>query len=971
MRDAALGASVAVSARTGAICTLAILAAALGCQLLDAEQASTAALKVLSATLAVGIVPGALATLIWRPRPQLTALEVIGFGIAISFGLAQLLTVLAVFAHLNAAVTLTVLATASALMAARVVQRPAGRILVTLDELIVLSLLLALAAFLYMLGSPVVSSEDQIHAAIVRRLSELDAPRLDNLYFVPGIVYTYPFPGIHYSMALVARLAEIDPLFVYHKLRFFWGPSTLVMLYLAARAAFGASAIACAVTVTAVVLVCSGVFAMVPGFSWGWGQLAPYSHASDVAMTVLLPALLVVAFGYIRAESTRERMFFLAGTVMLLLMLTVVHMREVVQFAVYTGSFLMVTIAARRFRAYSRRTAALVALAVAIAAVHASWVRELGPLYSDVLDQRRSDLMSIAAATSLPSVMFSPASTVIGDYLPEFQHMWNGLTPFFLFAGPAVIVLFQRQPLVWFVASGTTVYLALMSVPFLAIPYIYLTYHEILYTPVRNIMFFVYLLAGAFLYATVVGLTRIDRSRLSALAAGAAGGALALMATVSLNRSHLGFFAPLITAYGLTFVYLSGSGGLKASGYRKVELKISAYRKPRTVVAALVGIVALAALWPDHSPVPRTERVTIRWRSGLTDAGRVALEGQLSLRLGEPKPDRTDEVNVWDYRLADLSVDHVRTIVAHPDVVDTHFIDRSTFAVESQPPPGDQPLGVRYVRWVQYPGTLLLMVTALLMWTLGLVVPSALASRQEQPVASFDAAMCEPFYRRALPFALLIVPFGLWSARPALSPLPLTAERPAGVATPRAMVAQLPCVTTPRMPAPLTANLFPGDAVILPERTTCPPDYALVEWIQAHVPVEAVFAIDLWSPYLLSVFTPQQVVVLPLNETALADLKQVFSNRNYSRLFEDRMRRYRVQPFFNSAETPAERAAFVEALGVTHVLVDPAYYDELRPVLDGLSQQFTLQYAGSKWAVYEVAGGARTGRAGRSIDPLP
>ena len=48
---------------------------------------------------------------------------------------------------------------------------------------------------------------------------------------------------------------------------------------------------------------------------------------------------------------------------------------------------------------------------------------------------------------------------------------------------------------------------------------------------------------------------------------------------------------------------------------------------------------------------------------------------------------------------------------------------------------------------------------------------------------------------------------------------------------------------------------------------------------------------------------------------------------DYYRFFNERMRRYRVQPFFNSVETPAERAAFVDALGVTHVLVDPPYYE--------------------------------------------
>ena len=166
------------------------------------------------------------------------------------------------------------------------------------------SLLLALSAVLYNLGSPMTWWEDQVHVSIVRRLSELASPRLDNLYVTPGIVYSYPIPGTHYFMALIARLSDLDALFVYHKLRFFWGPIALVMLYLAARAVFGPRGIASGVTVAATALVCSGAFAMVPGFDSGWGQLATFSHASDIAMNVLLPALLVVACGYLTGVMT-------------------------------------------------------------------------------------------------------------------------------------------------------------------------------------------------------------------------------------------------------------------------------------------------------------------------------------------------------------------------------------------------------------------------------------------------------------------------------------------------------------------------------------------------------------------------------------------------------------------------------------------------------------------------------------------
>ena len=941
MNDATPGASVSVSARAIGLFVLILIASALSCRLLDDGRASTVALKLLSATLVIGIVPGALATILARPRPQLSMLEVIGFGIAVSFGFVQLFTILAISLHVSAALVSAALVVGSALIAARAVYRPSGSVVVSLDELIVVSLLCLLGVFLYDLGSPVDWYEDQVHVAIVRRLTELQAPGLDNVYFAPGIVYTYPFPGTHYFMALVARLSDLDPLFVYHKLRFFWGPAALVMLHLVARAVFGGRAIASAVTVTAVAFVFSGAFAMVPGFGSGWGQLVPYSHASDVAMTVLLPALLVVAFGYLQAASTRERTFFLAATAMLVLMLTVVHIREVVQFASYIGCFLLVTIVVRRFRPYARRTAGLLALVLIIGTVYTFWQAQLPTLVGDIVGSQRADLSSILASSSVRALVLTPAPTLLSAFLLNADQTFDGLTPLFLFAGPAVLLLFPRRPLVWLVIVSTVAYLMVMTVPLFAIPYIYVTYFEILFTPVRNVIFFVYLLAGVLVYATVVALTRVDRTRISPLVVGALTGALALLVSLCLNRSASGFFTPLIAAYVLGFLVLSG-----APLTRKIGV--------RSVIGAVLVLIGLVMLFPERPPVQRLTNVSVRWTTGFSDVERAALEQRFSLAAGEPSSNYSDQVNVWNYALNDLSEDNIRALVTHPDAVDTNDIDRGRFTVSPQPPRSDDPyLGVEYVAWLQYPGWTLFLATAVFAWMLGFVVPVALASSGGRNAAdSLEMAMSEPFYRRALPFALFIVPFVLWSARPTLSPLPVVPDRPAGVGTPRAMVTQMACVTTPQVPAPYSEDILDGGPLMLAERTACPPDYDVIEWSRAHVPNDAVFAINRWNPHLPSVFMPQRVVVFPQLEVSFEREQELFGT--YYRFYEERMRTHGLQPFFNAVETPAERAAFIEALGVTHVLVDPAYYDEMHAVLDEFPDQFAMRYDRAGWAVYEV-----------------
>jgi hypothetical protein len=355
-------------------------------------------------------------------------------------------------------------------------------------------------------------------------------------------------------------------------------------------------------------------------------------------------------------------------------------------------------------------------------------------------------------------------------------------------------------------------------------------------------------------------------------------------------------------------------------------------------------------MWPDHPPVARQASVNVRWTAGLPDARREALERQFGLTNGERTANYSAEVNVWGYRLSDLSTENVKSLVTHPEVVDTNDIDRSTSTVPLQPPRVDHPfLGVEHTAWLQYPGRLLLVATGVLAWILAIVVPMLLAARPLTGApASFNAALSQPFYRRALPYMLFLVPFAVWSARPSLSPFALTPMPPAGrAATPQALLAQIPCVDLPRMPA-----RFAEEEVILPERTSCPPDPPLVAWARTHVPVDGVFAVDRWTVYPPQVFMPQQAVVFPTIDASFLQEDSLF--RNYYRVFEERVRRYRTQPFFNAVETPAERAAFVKALGVTHVLVSPAHYRELRPVLDSLSQQFALRYDYAQWAIYEV-----------------
>ena len=919
-----------LTARTFAVVLLIIPAAALASWMFSPDGAGGAAFRAVLATLAIGVTPGALLTLLWKPRSPLTIIEVVGFGIALSFGVVHLLTIGAVAMHVSPLITMSVLSAASLVMGCLVIWRGTGSLVVDVDDLIIIAAVIVIGVPLYQQGSPFDAYEDQVLVSIVRRLSVLELPRLDNLFPTPGVVYTYPFPGALYFMSLVTRLADVDAMFVYHKLRFFWGPASLVMLNLAARAVFGYASVATAVTLTAAILVAAGTFAMVDGFPSWWGQLTPYSYVPDVAMTVLLPALLVMAFGYFLASTDRERGFFLAGSVMLILMLTIIHIREMVQFAAYLGCFIVVTMCLRPFRGHARRAGVLLAIVLVMAGIYTAWQTRMVPVAAGVVAGERANLLVVASGLSVSGLIGTPATESLGDFIQDFDQVFAGLVPFLLFTGVIVVAAFRQRPLVWLLSSSTLAYLLVMTVPLLAIPYIYLTYFEILQIPVRNIIFFLYLFAGAFVYLVVVALARLDRTNLSQFAAGSLLGLVALLAMLTINRTTAGFLVPAIAAYAAALLYLWPM--------RRMVL--------RTVAVGVLAVIALVALWPDHQPVPRSDQVTIRWTTGLADERRMGLEERLSLLNPQRKTDGGPDENVWNYRLHDVSTTNVRNIVSNADVIDTHFIDRSSFTVERQPPPQDHPaFGVVHVTWLQYPGLFLMALTAVAVWAMAFVVPAIVASdRCSLLTTAFD----QPFHRFAVPYLLFIVPFALWPARPTLSPFAVAPMAPAGrAATPRALVEQTPCVTTPSAPA-----RFAEEDVVLPARTTCPPDYAVMQWVARNVPVESVFAVDRWTPYPPTVFMPQQTVVFPTLDASFIHEDSLF--RDYYRLFGDRMKRYRVQPFFNRVETPAERAEFVRDLGVTHVLVSPVHYDELRPVLEALPGQFTLRYDSARWAVYEV-----------------
>jgi hypothetical protein len=910
----------------------ALLALAASLPFVSDTTAVGAAMKVVGATMAVAILPGALLSLLWRPRAALGLLEWLAISIALSLGLVHLMTTGIIILHVGVprASVLLLVALAMGCVALLFTRHDAMRVSVGRDDVMGLIVLVVLAVCLYIQGSPVFDWEDQVHVSVVRRLAALDRLTLDNFYLTPHVVYTYPFPSTHAFMAFVTHIGNVDALFVYHKIRFFWGPAAVLMIYVGALAVFGTRMLALTSLLTGAVLTITGVFAVVEGSYWG--QLATFSHASDVAMALVFPALLALSYGFIVSEERRERALFCAGSLMLAFTLTVVHVREVVQYLAYLGCFAVIAVLCAPFRTMGRRAFVLLATTLVVAVVFLSWHQHVVRHVADLVDAQRGKLIAVARATSGRNLVLAPAADVLPSFVLWFDAPFHGLTPLLLFAGPIAIVAFRQRPLVWLIAASSVAYLLVMNVPALAIPYIYLTYSEILITPIRNLTPFLYMLAGPILCIVAVWIWTSLRSRVGAVVAVVTGGAVigvvGSLAPIAANQSEVRFFVPAILAWTATLLYLARPGPLATLTRRRVATFV-----------AIAGLSAVA-LWPDRTPrhVPPVI-VNIRWVAGISDIERIALERRFSL----VELQATDDPETRVYDMRNISRNNVKALVTSAAVRDTFHINRTTFEADDA---ARRP-------WYGYPNHLLLIVTAAGLWICGFVLPGAVGSRSITAASALEQLSAVPVFRSMVPFALFAIPvFALTFSRTSSPAIPAPVK-PFNeiITTPAALLRQIDCVERYNVTPPL-AELHSGRTVTLTDVVSCPPDQRVVDWVRTHVPVDAVFAIDRWNVFMPTVFLPQQVVTFSGFEYSLPNENEIYPT--YVRRYRDAMQRDGVQPFFNDHETPEQRQAFVRDLAVTHVLVDPQYYGMLRPVLDGLPQMFTRRYDSGRWAVYEV-----------------
>jgi hypothetical protein len=131
---------------------------------------------------------------------------------------------------------------------------------------------------------------------------------------------------------------------------------------------------------------------------------------------------------------------------------------------------------------------------MAVAMSYLTWYQRTVGHIDTFVRERRDLLVGVASEFRPTDWVVRPfLHPAFGDSLDSFFFSWF---PLLLLLGPALLVWRPRRPQVILTFFSVLAYLLIVRFPFLTVPYIYLSYFEILFTPVRNVVFFAYLMTG-------------------------------------------------------------------------------------------------------------------------------------------------------------------------------------------------------------------------------------------------------------------------------------------------------------------------------------------------------------------------------------------------------------------------------------------------------------------------------------------
>lgn len=352
-----------------------------------------------------------------------------------------------------------------------------------------LVLLAVVAVILYRIGGTYgsLSGEEGYHLVFIRKIFSATAPDPLRLNYLKGVSTTYIYLPYHFGIALIAKLAGLDPLAAYIKFRPVAGIIAIVATSaLAARMALDHRAGWTTVIVLTIFILTNHI-----GHHSGYfAQFVPLSHHSDVMLGAGLAMGCFVLWRAAASDDCFGAEFWIA--VVISISIFVSHAREGTQILLYAAVLAAILLAFKERKA-AANMAGLVLLLLAVAAIYqhlqGARVDHLSGWEAAEKSQAFVQL-KVHAANLLhgdPLALFRPRIDRSTSFMPNFDLFFMPL--YLASAGMALIVLAVRRDIAALFLS-TLIFGTMLAaiVPIVALAMVIVVYSQILFTPLRFVM---------------------------------------------------------------------------------------------------------------------------------------------------------------------------------------------------------------------------------------------------------------------------------------------------------------------------------------------------------------------------------------------------------------------------------------------------------------------------------------------------
>lgn len=344
--------------------------------------------------------------------------------------------------------------------------------------------------------------EEALHVTIVRKLAENPFLTHTNLMYKADAANTYVYPPYHFALALVSRVATLDPIVAYVKFRPVAGLVSLLALHGLLVHWLPRRWLADVAALALVVLALNNVSGHVPHYYWA--QLIPISHLADFGLGVMLPLLTLFVVRYVAREGSEGGWLLLTPAFIATALL--VHTREVLQLLLFLGP---TSVALFLFRRADSRTLGRVLAIISITVL-------LGLAYRE----RQAGMAAHAAENMamnrlnlerrLAPLMERPVLDVLLEADPYYALLNRPIFLLALLAAP-ILPLAGRSFFTLFLWTGFLASLLIIRIPYLKLLFALSTYSEMLLTPARYFLPWAHLLVGLMVGVGVLVLDHLYR----------------------------------------------------------------------------------------------------------------------------------------------------------------------------------------------------------------------------------------------------------------------------------------------------------------------------------------------------------------------------------------------------------------------------------------------------------------------------